>query len=247
MRTHAPFQPADLDHLDTLLARAESVVTMREIADGEDDPAVIGLRHDVDNVIEPAVNFAEWEHARGYRSTYYILHTAPYWQDETLLRSSLERMVELGHEVGIHNNALAAAYATGEMPWLILHRALEQLRDWGFDVTGTVAHGDPLCYDHHGKVRFVNDELWMDCERGTYGPAERTVDHLTIIPVPLSSYSLDYDANWLSRAAYLSDSGGRWSQPFEQVADGFPYDGQLHMLVHPDWWGEAFARERVAA
>jgi len=31
------------------------------------------------------------------------------------------------------------------------------------------------------------------------------------------------------------------------VAAGFPYQGQLHMLVHPDWWTEAFVPEQVAA
>jgi hypothetical protein len=49
----------------------------------------------------------------------------------------------------------------------------------------------------------------------------------------------------LSRGTYLSDSGGRWSQPFEQIAA--ERVGQLHMLVHPDWWGEAFAPVEAAA
>jgi hypothetical protein len=56
---------------------------------------------------------------------------------------------------------------------------------------------------------------------------------------------LDFDANWLPRGDYLSDSGGRWSQPFSEVAAAWPARGQLHMLVHPCWWTEAF--ERVAA
>ena len=57
---------------------------------------------------------------------------------------------------------------------------------------------------------------------------------------PLAHFDLDYDANWLERGRYLSDSGGRWSTRFETVAGGFPFAGQLHMLVHPDWWAEAF-------
>ena len=56
-----------------------------------------------------------------------------------------------------------------------------------------------------------------------------------------ASFDLDYDANWLDRGAYLSDSGGRWSAPgFDLVAQEFPFPGQLHMLVHPDWWAKAF-------
>jgi hypothetical protein len=62
-----------------LLNEAVAVVPMINVAKGQQWPRVIGLRHDVDNVIEPAVRFAAWEAERGYRSTYFILHTAPYW------------------------------------------------------------------------------------------------------------------------------------------------------------------------
>ena len=63
---------------------------MVEIAHGKTHPDVIGLRHDVDNEIDSSVAFAQWEADRGYRSTYYILHSAPYWQDKTLLRKSVD-------------------------------------------------------------------------------------------------------------------------------------------------------------
>ena len=96
MRTHAPFRPDDLVALDGLLEQATAVVTMAEIHAGVSDPRIIGLRHDVDNVIEPAVEFALWEAERGYRSTYFVLHSAPYWQDKDLLQRSLHRIAERG-------------------------------------------------------------------------------------------------------------------------------------------------------
>lgn len=37
------------------------------------------------------------------------------------------------------------------------------------------------------------------------------------------------------------------SQPFAEVADAWPSRGQLHMLQHPDWWGEAFERSDAMA
>ena len=104
----------------------------------------------------------------------------------------------------------------------------------GFTVKGTVAHGDNDCYGADGKVRFVNDELFIECVRPELG-------NLDLKREPLASFDLDYDANWLDRGAYLSDSSGRWSAPgFDLVAQEFPFPGQLHMLVHPDWWKEAF-------
>jgi hypothetical protein len=71
---------------------------------------------------------------------------------------------------------------------------------------------------------------------------------LKLRPASLADFGLEYDANWLGRAMYLSDSGGRWCDPgFDKIAAGFPYEGQLHILVHPDWWVQAFAPEVVAA
>jgi hypothetical protein len=97
-------------------------------------------------------------------------------------------------------------------------------------------------------VLFVNDEMFVECRRPDMGAADRELEHggtlVKIEPRPLSDYHLGYDANWLPRKHYLSDSGGVWSQPVLGVEQGFG-TGQLHMLVHPDWWAGAF--ERVAA
>ena len=249
MRGHAPFKPADLAELDDrLLGEALAVVTMAAVAGGQQWPQVIGLRHDVDNTIEPAVAFARWEEDRGYRSTYFVLHTAPYWADKRLLRDSLDAIAAAGHEIGIHNNALAAAYDDGGDPAMILDAACEELRGYGHDIAGTVAHGDNRCYDSRGKIRFVNDEVFAECARPEYGPAIRKHGKLIIDPVPLADLGLTYDANWLPRAWYASDSGGRWRPGFDEVADGYPRDdGQLHLLVHPDWWAEAFDGVAAAA
>jgi len=244
MREVAPFQPADLAELDDrLLGKALAVVSMAAVAAGQDWRQVIGLRHDVDNAIEPAVAFAHWEEDRGYRSTYFILHTAPYWRDKPLLRRSLDEIAAAGHEIGIHNNALAAALATGRDPSTILLAAADELRSYGHDIRGTVAHGDATCYDRAGRLRFVNDELFEECPRSDLGPRDRQIEQLTLDPVPLAEFGLAYDANWVRGGGYASDSGGRWQPDFDTVADSYPrQDGQLHLLVHPDWWANAFDR-----
>lgn len=237
MRTHAPFSPSDLGDLGYFLARA-NVCRMDDVRYVLDQPRIIGMRHDCDNVIAPAVHMAEWEHERGIRSTYYILHTAPYWNDKMLLRSCLEAIAQLGHEIGIHNDAITVHLETGRDPADVLHEAIDELRRYGHTIRSTVAHGHARC----AVDRYVNDEMFGECRRADYGDVER----LGITPISLAALDLDFDANWIGRGDYLSDSGGKWSQPWDEVTSAWPGRGQLHMLIHPDWWAQAFP-QKVAA
>lgn len=238
MNQTEPFQPSDLEELGRLLDRASCVVAMEDIAAGITDNLGIGLRHDVDNFIEPAVAMAEWEYERGYRSTYFILHTAPYWQEKETLKAALEVIAECGHEIGFHLNAITESLTTGRDPLAIVAEAVAELRSYGHKIHGVVAHGDQNCYLHN----FINDEIFVESPRPDYGPPDRSIaGFVQLRPVPRAHFGFDYDPNWLPRGEYLSDSGGTWSQPFAEVAARFPAEtGQLHMLVHPDWWSNAF-------
>lgn len=248
MREQAPFQPADLVELDqALLARADHVVAMQEIHAGNHNPRVIGMRHDVDNDFAPAAVLARWEAQRGYRSTYYILHTAAYWNDEPFLRAGLEEIAVLGHEIGIHTNAITMALMTGRDPDEILWEAIDRLHDWGFPVRGVTAHGDPLCHEAH----YINDEQFVECARPKWGPPDRTLTYqgrtVKLDPAPLAEFGLVYEAIRLPKGHYLSDSGGVWNEPFARTARRFPYERQLHILWHPDWWHQALSPQHAAA
>ena len=244
MNEQAPFQPEDLEELEAFLEQAHRVIPMGWVADGATSATSIGMRHDVDNAIEPAVEMAEWEAERGYRSTYFILHTAAYWQDEKKLRKALETIDDCGHEIGFHINAITAAIADPfRDPVQIAAQAVGELRELGYPCRGVVAHGDQACYKHG----FVNDELFTESARPDYGAPDRAVGSIILRPVSRLGLGFFYDPNWLPRSDYLSDSGGRWSQPFDEVAHRFPGAGQLHMLIHPDWWAHAFKTAKVAA
>lgn len=243
--TARTFTPRTLEALDELiLSRAHAVISMREIVSGNTRPDVIGMRHDVDangdgRSLQTAVRLAEWEAERGYRSSYYLLHTAPYWGREGFA-DAVDRIARLGHEIGIHTNAIAEALRVGADPDALLGEALARLRSLGHAVTGVVAHGDRLC----GIAHFVNDEQFEESARPGYGPPDRIVAYdgamLELRPRPLAIFGLRYLPNWLSRALYLSDSGGEWNTPLEDVAAGFPFEkGQVHILQHPDWWEDA--------
>lgn len=242
MRLAAPFRADDLVELDErLLSRAARVVPLYDVHKGDHGIGVVGLRHDVDDnpgSFDTALEFARWEFARGYSSTYFLLHSASYWP-EALVRAG--EFVEFGHEVAIHVNAIAVALVEDRNPHTILAAAISDLRATGVDVRGCVAHGDRLCH----SSRFVNDEMFLESARPNYGPPDRILRAgdvvLELRPASRAMYALEYDANWLPRDGYLSDSGGHWSRPFDEVVRDLEAGGHLQVLIHPDWWSYAFA------
>lgn len=264
MRQHGPFTRTDLDDLGAFFETAHAVVSMREVLAGNRDPRVIGLRHDVDNhsaALDTAVELARWEAASGWRSTYFLLHTARYWRDGRW-RQAAETMALLGHEIGLHADAVAYALEHGGDPHEIVHDALGELRDAGHVVTGVVGHGNQLCH----RANFANDEQFVECVRTNLGPPDRTLRYqgrtLRLDPLPLADFGLEYEAIGLRMyeaedgimrtrdgQVYNTDSGRQWYYPFEQTVEEFGAitDGQLHLLLHPDHWSEAFVAEEVAA
>jgi hypothetical protein len=274
MRDRAPFRGDDLAELDELfMSKAERVVPLREVVAGDRGPNVIGMRHDCDSAesLEIATHMAAWEQERGYRSSYYILHGSGYWDGPEFERQ-LNEIAWYGHEIGIHVNALAEALRTDRDPDEILEEALARLRGLGHDVIGAAGHGDRLCSygAGDGERWFANDEQFLECKRGQVGDTivdggarelNRGAASLLLQPRPLADFGLQYEALFcaLPFNFRFSDSGGKWNpEDVNQTARLFdtfvkestpPQTGddpkQLHMLIHPDWWGRAF--QMVAA
>jgi nucleotide-binding universal stress UspA family protein len=264
VRQKGPFTREDLTELGEFLATAHAVVSMREVLAGNRDPRVVAVRHDVDNhpdALETAVELARWEAAQGWRSTYFLLHTARYWKDGRG-REAAETIALLGHEIGLHVDAVAHALEYGGDPHEIVAEALEELRDAGHVVTGVVGHGNPLCH----KADFANDEQFLECERPQMGEPDRVLSYngrkLKLDPRPLADFGLQYESISLrlyeaddgimrtrDGQVYNTDSSCKWFYPFEQTIAEFEAitDGQLHLLIHPDHWYEAFVRTEVSA
>lgn len=258
MNHQHPFTHADLSELDErLLSQAAACVSMQEVHAGDRGPDVVALRHDVDagHALATAVQIAEWEAQHDYRSTYFLLHTSPYWGGP-LFERSVDSLLSLGHEIGIHANALAESLRTGQDPDLILDRAIQDLRALGVDVRGVAAHGDEICNRDRGpgEGTFVNDEQFVECARPKEGLPDRNVSRgrfkLRITPRPMADFGLEYEALRLGlpNPFRVSDSGGSWSMPFDQTVGQFEeQDRQLHLLLHPDWWAHAFVAQEIAA
>lgn len=265
MRQKGPFTREDLRDLEEFLDTALAVVAMREVHAGKRHPRIIGMRHDVDNhqhALATAVELAHWEAEHGWRSTYFLLHTARYWRDGRW-RAAADEIASLGHEIGLHVDAVAHALLNGGDPHVLVAKALGQMRDAGHDVIGVVGHGNnPVC----NVAEFANDEQFVECARPTLGAPDRVLSYrgrtLKLDPRPLADFGLEYESIGLrqyegadgimhTRAGqvYNTDSACRWFYPFEQTIAEFEAitDGQLHLLLHPDHWHKAFVVEEVAA
>lgn len=178
-----------------------------------------------------AVAFAEWEAARGYRASYYVLPTAWYWPEPSTV-PNLRRLVELGHEVGLHQDCVAEAYRQGytlavdgsALPIGNCERAAEILRDQlamlreFVPVSGTSAHGT---------------ELWRS--------AGVTNLFLWAVGYTAADFGLEYaDAYHLHvRNAYVSDGKGA---PAPRRVIG----RETHILTHWAQWSMDALREVAA-
>ena len=218
----------------------------------------IGLRHDVDYDLEAALAIGRAEAALGCRSTYFLLHTAPYW-GKAGFSEACQELEKLGHEVGLHLNVLAEWY-DGRIndPEGRLIEVSNQLRATGIRVTGCAAHGDPLCYagafSNHWLLRELrgNDPAASESGISAEGIRDDRVRFQLHYPVnhelvsrdgrgfplwsaTMSAAGIQYHAVHVFHDRYFSDSGGNWTRTADPLKH--PYEGgRWQVLMHPEYW-----------
>jgi hypothetical protein len=216
--TYSNYEPF-LDRLDV-----REVVPLREFAQGQGD---LALRHDVDSRLESALVFARLEHERGLAATYFVLHTAPYWNRPDLLER-LRELQSLGHEIGFHNDLLTLERLQNVDIEAYARRELERLRDGGIEIVGAAAHGSPWCH----RLGFHNNYAFAGWDEPVPGFPGRTVRR-KLDPAALG---LEYEAYHVPRDEYFSDASfvnGRRRHPSDlDLAPG----RRTIVLVHPCHW-----------
>jgi len=112
------------------------------------------IRHDVDGDLPAALSCAEIEMRLGVRSTYYLLHTGPYYgtfkngifyRNEACGEAYIA-LQDMGHEVGLHTDALWVYQQWGVDGVQCLLQELEWLRSLGLNISGTAPHNSPSVY-----------------------------------------------------------------------------------------------------
>ncbi|TAL60418.1 MAG: hypothetical protein EPN88_15995 [Bacteroidetes bacterium] len=214
---------------------------------------VVGLRHDVDNDLNVAYNFSETESKLGFRSTYFILHTAPYYlanpgnmavHSEKIIPILKSMQNDKKFEIGWHNDLVTLQAVYNIDPVSFLHNELAWLRSNGINIYGTASHGSNYCYVY----KYLNFYFFEEC---TYPVVGQFVNNLTLpingVSVPmkkgkLSDFNLEYEAYFLNYNKYFSDAsvtnGIRWNigkLDLSQLKAG----DRVMILLHPIHWHKA--------
>lgn len=211
----------------------------------EYDNKSIVLRHDVDFDLLHALKMADWEHKRGIRSTYYILppeyNSSNYygdWNKEHPFMTNktkyfVKKIIELGHEVGLHSNLLTVTKQSGLNPETILNGIIKDFQKIGVVLKTMSSHGDTGAR----QGGYVNHQIFEESGR----------KDLDIKQLKLSDYNLK-EAYFLDKEHYLSDAGGTFalcdrtaimrniteSEQILQFAKLMKKPSQV--LIHPIWW-----------
>jgi hypothetical protein len=204
------------------------------------DKVLVGMRHDLDGNICHAERMAELDAAAGVHATYFLRTTDPYfaWGWPAVHRRPDEvaryrHMAALGHEIGIHVDALSMAVDWGLDPLLLLRDDLAWLRARGLVITGAAAHGSPEAH----RAGFNNYELFAGMT--TRASLAWQGRHIPLGRASLADFGLAYEAYHVPNDLYLSEAGGAWKVPDPIAALRAAKPGQrVQILTHPVWWGK---------
>ena len=87
---------------------------IRGYHDCEDTARCVILRHDIDNSLPQAVRLAELEAEEGVRSTWFVLLRTDFYNVFSKTgRAALDRILALGHEIGLHFDEASYVPALG--------------------------------------------------------------------------------------------------------------------------------------
>lgn len=176
------------------------------------------LRHDIDLSLEAALTMARAEHEQGWRATYFVMVSSPFYNLlNARAKSCLQEILALGHEVGLHFDPTSYE----ESDQLEDHVVAEQ------DLLESVIADRVRLVTPHRPARFAPHWLGNDFRPG--------------------GMVNGYGSRFFGQACYLSDSDGTWRHGPPHVAWRNCTKPALHLLTHPYIWMSPHPCDRNAA
>jgi len=147
---------------------------------GGDGPEVL-LRHDVDRMPGRSMQLARTEAEHGAKSTYFFRSKPISFNKEIV-----ERIAELGHEIGFHYESLSDAHGDFKKAWKLFNDDLAQFSPI-CTVKSIAMHGRPFS-------PWDNRDIWRHFDYRAAG-------------IAIEAYE---DIDW-GRYLYFTDTGRRWN------------------------------------
>lgn len=178
--------------------------------DWADRQRCVILRHDIDNSIDFAVKMADIEKSLGVSSTYFVLvSTDMYNFASKRSREGLKRIIDDGHEIGLHFDETAypsSILRDGGVEHKILTEA---------NMLSAALDGYPVrAFSYHR-------------------PSKATIEAEIEINGMINSYGHSFFHDF----KYLSDSRRNWREPVLDLVSERQFQ-RLHILTHPFWYHE---------
>ena len=161
------------------------------------------IRHDLDGDLVAALQQAEIEKKLGFKSSFFVLHTAPYYglfdPEGMFLRNdecidSYKTLQELGHEVALHTDGMLVYQDQGRDGAAALRDEIAWLRKHGINLTGTTAHNSWSVY---GVENFA---IFAGKDKGKWQGKRAVTQNGKWAPIGVlneSEMGLEYEANEL--------------------------------------------------
>lgn len=152
------------------------------------------LRHDVDNSLEKALAFAQYEQQLGVKSTYFVLLTSNFYNIASQKsRNILKQIQKMGHEIGLHFDEMAYGALKKES----LIQCVEKEAEIMHQITGL-------------EISTVS----------MHRPSKQTLEGDYVFPTLVNSYSQKY----FKAYKYLSDSRMHWRENVLEIIESNAFE-----------------------
>jgi len=159
------------------------------------------LRHDVDHDISivTSLKLGRLENSMKMHATYYMLHDTNYFKHKDFFRVC-HILMDLGHEIGLHNNIVTRCLKTKEEPRDVLEDLLKTFEENSVPIKTICSHGDKDCREKD----YNNYEIFEECN-ARHRPRIDSIEHVKLHTLKLKDYGLQ-EAYFVPRDIYINDA-----------------------------------------
>ncbi len=231
-----------------LLGRDNQNLRFVDLEREAEPPRYFILRHDVDFCLQTALEMAQLEAHLGVRATYFILLGSPAYNMFSSPENTIPaRLVDLGHEVGLHYDPRIQSAVIPPLEWLRMEADVLS-RMAGAKVRTIAIHdpslnaGDPFLkgteFTNAYEARFTEKIRYFSDSCGAWRDA--AVESLSARPIPDRLQILIHPFFW------RKDAGDRWSRLRDFVGKKLSFWTDYRREAEDIWAAHAGVREHDA-